>query len=168
MTRRVAILGLGARGARWAEAFHRSGWVVTGFDPEPLAGRNLTRLSDWSRQDTISATVQGADWVVCCLPERLELMQMVLKRAQAEAPKEAIVAVASRTHDIEAVQACAMRPAHVFRVTEAEDGALSLDASDRNAPEARSAARDGLAELAAVLSLSAPDGDDYGRGAESA
>lgn len=169
MTRRAAILGLGARGARFAEAFHRSGWLVSGFDPDPLAGRSLSGLTDWSREQAISSTVKGADWVMCCLPERLELMQMVLQRAQAEAPGQAIIAVASRVHDIEAVQACAMRPAQVFRVVEAKDGGMALDASERNESAAKEEAREGLAELAAVLSLPlGENGDQEDLGAESA
>ncbi len=167
MTRRVAILGLGDRGRRWAEGLHRSGWVVTGFDPDPAAGRELDVLADWTRHQTISATVQRASWVMCCLPDRLELMQMVLQRAQAETPKSAIVTVASRTYDIEAVQACTVRPEQVFRVAEADDGGLSLDVSERNTDDARRAARDGLAELAAILSMRL-DFDSDEQGAESA
>ena len=169
MSRRVAILGLGQRGARWAEAFHRSGWHVRGFDPEPGAGRVLDTLLDGRREQTISATVQYADIVLCCLPERIELMQMVLQRAQAEAPAGSVVAVASRVQDIEAVQGCALRPGNVVRVVEADDGAFSLDVSERNAPGVQRHARDVLAELAGILSLQ----DDvwsetYQRGAESA
>ena len=121
------------------------------------------------REQTISSTVQGADWVFCCLPERLELMQMVLQRAQAEAPDEALVAVASREHDIEAVQNCALRAAHVVRVAEDEDGTLSLDVSERNRKGTRSEAQSVLAELAAILSLE-PVGfdEDQDYGAESA
>ena len=168
MTRRVAILGLGARGARWAEGLHQSGWVVSGFDPDPMAGSELEKLGDWKRQQTISSTVRGVDWVVCCLPDRLELMQMVLQRVQAEAPEKAIVTVASRSFDIEDVQASAIRPGLVFRVTEASEGSLSLDASDRNSDDARALASDGLAELAAVWSLKPVVEMDHERGAESA
>ena len=169
MSRRVAILGLGARGARWADAFHQSGWLVTGFDPEPAAGRKLAGYPDMRREQTISATVQGADWVFCCLPERLELMQMVLQRAQAEAPREAFVAVASREHDVEAVQTCALRPAHVVRIAETDDGSLALDVTERNVSGLKAEAQQVLAELAAVLSLQSVGlDDDYDLGAESA
>ncbi len=166
--RRVAFLGLGARGTRWAEAFHRSGWQVSGFDPDPTAGQRLEALRDMRREQTISATVQGADLVVCCLPERIELTQMVLQRAQAEAPIEALVAVASQNQDIEAVQNCALRPAMVVRFLDADHG-LSLDVSERNAADVRQRAEDVAAELAGILSLSfeAPDAA-YERGAESA
>lgn len=168
MTRRVAILGLGDRGVRWARTFHSSGWAVAGFDPDPSAGKPLNKLPDWRREKTISSTVQGADWVFCCLPDRLELMQMVLQRAQAEAPASAIVAVAARTYDIEAVQACTIRPGQVVRVTETDDGGLALDVSERNIPETRAVAREGLAGLAAVLSMQADEVEDQARGAESA
>ncbi len=168
MTRRVAILGLGDRGVRWAETFHSSGWAVAGFDPDPTAGNPLSKLPDWRREKTISSTVQGADWVFCCLPDRLELMQMVLQRAQAEAPASAIVAVAARTHDIEAVQACTIRPGQVVRVTETDEGGLALDVSERNMPETRAVARAGLAELAAVLSIHPGEAEDQNRDAESA
>ena len=167
MSRRVAILGLGARGSRWAEAFRDSGWLVSGFDPDPAAGRRLS--ADLRREQTISATVHGADWIFCCLPERLELMQMVLQRAQAEAPREAMIAVTSRAHDVEGVQTCTIRPAQVVRVAEADDGTLALDVTERNPTGTRAEAQQVLAELAAVLSLHPvgfEDGQDLG--AESA
>lgn len=169
MTRRVAVLGLGARGSRWADAYHQSGWVVSCFDPEPSAGAFLPNRADMRREGTISATVQGAHCVVCCLPERLELLQMVLKRAQVEAPKDTVIVVATRDLEIDDIQACAMRPSQVVRVTEAEDGALSLDVTDRNEAQIRDEAEQVLAELSAILSLSPPKTvADYDLGAESA
>ena len=48
-----------------------------------------------------------------CLPDRLELMQKVIQRAQAEAPEGAVVAVTSHQHDVDGVQGCAIRPAQV-------------------------------------------------------
>lgn len=169
MNRRVAVLGLGARGARWADAFHQSGWVVSCFDPEPSAGAFLSAHADVRREGTISATVQGAECVVCCLPERPELLQMVLQRAQAEAPSQAVKIVATRNNDIDDIQASALRPAQVVRVTEADDGTLSLDVTDRNTTEIRDTAQQVLSELSAVLSLTPRVvAQDVDLGAESA
>lgn len=154
MSRRAAILGLGARGADWAATCRTAGWSVAGFDPDPSAGRVPSML----RAPTISRAVRGADWVICCLPDRLELVQMVLHRAQAEAVEAAVVAVASRCHDIEALQSCAMRPGQVVRLADQPDGGLTLDVTERNLPDLRARAEAGFAELAAIRSLMAPVG----------
>ncbi|MEO0945401.1 MAG: 3-hydroxyacyl-CoA dehydrogenase NAD-binding domain-containing protein [Pseudomonadota bacterium] len=170
MSRHVAILGLGARGARWADAYHRSGWLVSCFDPEPSAGAFLSSHDDVRREGTISAAVKGADWIVCCLPERLELLRMVLQRAQVEARSQTIIVVATRDLDVEDIQACTLRPAQVVRVTEAEDGTLSLDVTDRNDDALRDDAQQVLAELSAALSLAPREAEQAydDAGAESA
>ena len=102
---------------------------------------------------TISAAVRGADWVICSVPDRLELIQMVLKRAQAEAPRQAIVAVASPGHDVDSLQACAMRPGQVVRLVERDTGGVALDVTERNAGEVKQVAEAFSAELAALRSL---------------
>ena len=86
MSRKAAILGLGERGSAWAEMFRDAGWRVSGFDPDPSVDGLPSGSRGWRKQETISSTVAYADWVVCCLPDRLELMLKVLQRAQAEAP----------------------------------------------------------------------------------
>lgn len=154
MSRRIAILGLGTRGRRWAEAALRAGCEVTAFDPDDRAkpmGQGVRR------QSTISATVRRADWVICCLPERAELIQMVLQRIQSEAPQNAVIAVTARELDIETIQSCTIRPAQVVRVEEGVGGAVSLDVSPRNDSELRAAATETLAELGAALTLVAPE-----------
>ncbi len=150
MSRRVAILGLGSRGLRWCEAAARAGWEVSAFDPDD---RIAVPGPGIRRQKTISATVRRADWVICCLPERLELIQMVLQRIQAEAPREAVVAVGSRELEIDAIQGCAIRPAQVMRVQESPGGGLSLDVSQKNDESLRAGATETLAVFAAALAL---------------
>lgn len=149
MTRKVAVLGLGTRGGDIARAFHKSGWEVAGFDPDPGAEGAPDLKRDWSRETTISGTVNGADWVVICLPERLELMRKVIQRAQGEAPRSATIAVVTRDFDIDAVQGCALRPAHVLRVDEGENGGYVIDVSSKTDPNAKSDATTVLAQLAA-------------------
>ena len=148
MTDRAAILGLGRRGNRLAEACRNTGWDVAGFDPDDRAGRLLAGDKSWRREQTISATVKGADWVICCLPERLELMRTVIRRAQAAAPENAMVAVASRDFDIDAIQGCSLRPAQVFRVAVDEDGGLTLDLNAQNTYDVRDRVKDAFAGLA--------------------
>ncbi len=149
MTRKAAILGLGQCGGAWARRFHAAGWAVTGFDPEPLAEGVPSFQHDWRRETTISATVHGADWVVICVPERLELLRKVIQRAQAEAPKDAIFAVAARTFDIEEIQGCAVRPSCVIRVNTGETGGFIVDLTSKTEDAARTGASSVLAELAA-------------------
>lgn len=155
MTRTAAVLGLGARGGAWARLLTRAGWKVAGFDPDPAPPGAHPGLGDWKRETTISATVRNADWVVCCLPDRLELLQMVIQRAQAEAPADAVVLVCSRIHDAETVQGCALRPARVVLLSDRPEGGFAMSVTGRNAPEMREATREILAELAAVASLDA-------------
>ena len=153
MSRKAAILGLGRRGADWARLLHRAGWQVAGFDPDPLAKGLPASARDCRREETISATVRGADWIICCLPDRLELTQMVLKRAQAEAEEDAVVAVHSIRHDVHEVQACAMRAAAVVQVSDRPGGGFTLDVSTKNSDHAKSFAREVLAEVAALSTL---------------
>ncbi|NNE82032.1 MAG: hypothetical protein HKN18_17320 [Silicimonas sp.] len=160
MTGRAAILGLGRRGTRWAEACQKAGWEVVGFDPDDRAGRTLAGDKTWHREQTISGTVKGVDWVICCLPERLELMRTVVRRAQAAAPEGAMIAVASRTFDIDAIQGCSIRPSRVFRVTEDDDGALTLDLNAQNPEDMRNLVKETFSGLAAVLSLSPASGSE--------
>lgn len=153
MSRRAAILGLGRRGEAWARLCLDAGWLVRAFDPAPNAASAVVRLPGLRREDTISAAVRGADWVICSVPDRLELIQMVLKRAQAEAPRQAIVAVASPGHDVDSLQACAMRPGQVVRLVERDTGGVALDVTERNAGEVKQVAEAFSAELAALRSL---------------
>ena len=160
MTGRAAVLGLGGRGARWVDTCLAAGWEVAGFDPDDRASAGTDGGAAWHREATISAAVKGASWVICCLPERLELMRTVIQRAQASAAADAVIAVASTEHDIEAVQGCAIRPAYVFRLSEGEAGELALDVSGRNDQDLRLRATEALAALSAAQSVSGPVGTD--------
>ena len=155
MTRRAAILGLGFRGLSWAAACDASGWLVHGFDPDPQAGKGAWSR-DWRREGTISATVARADWVFCCLPERLELVRAVLRRAQVEAPREAVLAVSSSGFDLDTLQSCVAHPGQVIRLNVAPEGGVAADLSDQNPRDLRRVAQSGIAELAAILSLEPP------------
>ena len=153
--RRIAILGLGRRGQFWLRTALQSGWQVSGFDPDPAA-MPASRRSEWRREHTISATVKHADWVICCLPERLELMQKVIQRAQAEAPEASVIAV-DTCFDIESVQSCATRRDQLIQVTYDSSAGYSLSVTAYNAPSIKQEATRTLAEFAATLSL---DGDN--------
>ena len=154
MSVRGAILGLGRRGELWAELCLAAGWDLTAFDPSPGSAAAEVRLRGIRREATISAAVRRADWIFCCLPDRLELIQMVMQRAQAEAPDGAIIAVASPALDVEALQGCAMRPAHVLRISLASDGGCLLDVTDRNPEEVRDMAE---AVATQLMALGAPE-----------
>lgn len=153
MSRRAAILGLGSRGASWAETCTDAGWDVRAFDSDPAVSQDLSKLPGYRRVSTISSAVRKADWVFCCLPERLELVQMMMRRALAEAPRSAVVAVASQTYDVEALQSCTIRPGQIFRLGETEEGGVALGLSERNDPETIRFVEQAFAELAAVRSL---------------
>ena len=152
--RKAAILGLGCRGRFWLKTAVQAGWQVSGFDPDPTAFPALRR-SEWQREHTISGTVKGADWIFCCLPERLELMQKVIQRAQAEAPESTVLAVHTM-FAVEDVQTCATRPGQLVQVSRDNDAGFSLSVTSRNLPEIKSSATKTLAEFAAVLSSKLP------------
>ena len=153
MKGRAAILGLGTRGTRWAEACLAAGWDVQGFDPDDRAGGGISTGASWRREGTISGAVSGAELVICCLPERLELVRTVVQRAQAAAAMDAMIAVASDIHDIDAVQGCAIRPTQVVRLLEGEGGDLALDVSSQNNSDIRERATNAVAELSAAASV---------------
>lgn len=162
MSRKAAVLGLGERGALWAGAFIQSGWDVAGFDPE--ADGVIEQLK---RETTISATVRGSDWIIVCLPERLELMQMVIQRAQTEAPDHAIIAIASRAFDVEQVQSCAIDPARVVLASGQEDG-FSFDITSKTAGDVRHETILMFSELSAAVSVGTTEMEEPFPGAESA
>lgn len=149
MTNRVAILGLGARGLRWAETCLAAGWEVSGFDPDDRVSHD----PGWQRADTISSAVKGANWVICCLPDRLELIRTVVQRAQAQTAGKALIAVATRAFDVDAVQGCAIRPGQVFRLNDGENGGIALDVTGQNNADTRQHAAREMAMLAAADSV---------------
>lgn len=168
MSRRAAVLGLGRRGEAWAALCLNAGWDVYSFDPAPSTASAVARLSGLVSAGTISGAVRGAELVICSVPDRLELIQMVLKRVQAETSLDAVIGVASTSHDIEAIQACSFRSGQIIRLVEPEARGVAFDVTDRNPPEARQRAELLAAELAAVLSFAPPPADHQGWDAESA
>ncbi|MEO9825457.1 MAG: NAD(P)-binding domain-containing protein [Paracoccaceae bacterium] len=148
---KIAILGLGQRGEFWLQTALQSGWQVSGFDPDPKA-LGTTRRGEWRREKTISGTVKDANWIVCCLPERLELMQKVIQRAQAEAPETSVIAV-DTSFPVDDVQTCATRRGQLVQVRfDLKDG-FELAVTSKNAAPIKDAATTTLAEFAATLSL---------------
>ncbi len=147
MNKRAAIIGLGGRGQAWATTFLDAGWTVTGFDPEPLTNLPTGTGSRWKQETTISASVRDADWIAICLPERLELLQKVMQRAQAEAPKTAVVGVATTAFNIEEVQNCALRSDAVVIVSSGAKGGFTCDVSPKTSDGTRDRAKQTLAGL---------------------
>jgi 3-hydroxyacyl-CoA dehydrogenase len=157
MIRRVAILGLGQRGGAWAKAFHDAGWHITGFDPDPVPSGASVIGRDLRRETTISSSVARVDWVLICLPDRLELLRKVIQRVQAEAGDNAVIAVATSDHDMEAVRNCAMRPGNVIRVDRMPDGGFAADIPHDTSGTVRNDATAVLTELAALAGLTNRD-----------
>lgn len=154
MTLKAAVLGLGARGSAWAQLGLDCGWDMRGFDPNLEAGSWPKHVS---RAGAISSAVKGVDWVFSCLPERLELVQTVLRRAQSEARNNTVFLVASTTYDIDAIQACAIRPETVFRLSEQGDGVLGFDLTARNSDLSQQMVESRLPEMSAAYALKLQD-----------
>lgn len=153
MSRRVAILGLGETGTYWSRLCCRAGWTVTVFDPDPKAALSLGLKTGLKRHETISETVRRADLIVLCVPSRLDLIRMVIQRVQSEALPESIVISTARKHDVDEVQACALRPAQVIHLVDGEDSGFALHLTSKNSAEVRDAVKALMPELAAVASL---------------
>ena len=157
MTRTVAILGAGETGRRWKQDFLTAGWRVRLFDPDPDAPGFQDMTGDCRRVGTISGSVGDADWIVVAVPDRLELIQKVVQRAQAVATKEAVIAVTSRAYDIDALQGCGLRPGNIIRVLHDAEGGFDLHVRRRNDDGFRKKAVLALSELSAVRCLGVPD-----------
>ena len=155
MSRTVSILGAGQTGGLWARDFLSSGWRVRIFDPDAEAEGLVGIRTKIERANTISSCVSSADWVLIAVPDRLELMQKVIQRAQAEAPRPAIIAVSSSSHDVDAIQACAFRPDRVVHVGRQQDGGFDLNVTQRNNDAFRRDAVLALSELSAVRTIGA-------------
>lgn len=170
MSRKAAILGLGTRGKVWAEMFREAGWRVSGFDPDPGVSGLSGSARGWRRAETISACVASADWVVCCLPDRLELMTKVMQRAQAEAPDEAVIAVTSPLHDCEAIQGCAFRPSQIVHLGGDPGSGVALNVTARNTPDLKVAALAVLSEVCPSIPSTGygDDAEDQSDDAQSA
>lgn len=160
MSRKIAILGLGSRGRAWAEAFCEAGWRVSGFDPDQAATGLSSARRGWRRDGTISTCVAGADWVLLCLPERMELVQKVVQRAQAEAPDGAVLGVVSDAFDVDAIQGCAIRPGRIVLIDGLPQTGAELKVSHRNQSELKVDALAVLSEICAEPALNVGGMDD--------
>ncbi len=152
MSRTVSILGVGETGGDWARDFLEAGWRVRVFDPDPEA-EGLTGIrTKIERASTISSCVSEAQWILVAVPDRLELMQKIIQRAQAEAPRDAIIAVTSRVHDVEAIQGCALRPERLVHVARQPDGGFDMNVTQRNSDDFR---QEAVLALSAVRTIGA-------------
>ena len=155
MSRTVSILGVGKTGGSWARDFLEAGWRVRVFDPDPEAEGLFGIRTKTERASTISSCVSKAHWVIVAVPDRLELLQTIIQRAQAEAPRDAIVAVTSFSHDIDAIQNGALRPDRIVHVGRQDDGGFDMNVTQRNSDEFRQDAVLALSELSAVRTIGA-------------
>lgn len=154
--RAVAILGLGDTGAAWARALHGAGWALRVFDPADIVGDAMPKGSGCRRMDTISASVRDAKWIVVALPQRLELQQKVIQRAQAEAPKGAIVIVTAGDLQLDDLQGPAPSPERVVQLRRDDTGEIALKLTRRNADGLRADILSLLSEIEGDLHLPAP------------
>jgi len=107
----VALLGAGVIGGGWAARFLLSGWDVRLHDPDPDAGRKVAAVVENARRAWRSLTlaplpaegtltiagsleeaVAGACFVQESAPEREQLKQELLARAEVAAPPDAVFA----------------------------------------------------------------------------
>lgn len=169
MTQRsAAILGLGRTGGAWADALHDAGWAIRAFDPDERPEGRLPKGASARRVQTISGTVRDASWVFISLPQRVELIQKVMQRAQAEAPDHAVIVTTARDLDLDTVQGCARRPERVVMLRPGEDGRVALFMTGRNDETIRGDVLALLSEVEGALDLPAPPVEDDDTGNDAA
>ena len=130
---KAAIIGGGVIGGGWAARFLLMGWDVRVFDPDPEAQRkigevlanarrSLPGLSDvalppegtLSFHDTMSAAVDGADWIQESVPERLALKHKVYQTLQEHCAEGAIIGSSTSGFKPSELQDCATRPDQII------------------------------------------------------
>lgn len=130
--RKAAILGGGQRGAGWAARFVLNGWDVAVFDPDPgvrdavvavvdAARSSLPALSDLPMPaegglhftNRISETVENADWIAECAPERIDLKRKLYQQVQSHCRAGTVIASASGRFTATVLQSCATRPEQI-------------------------------------------------------
>lgn len=133
MTKTAAIIGGGVIGGGWAARFLLNGWDVRVFDPDPEAERKIGEVLENARRslpglyeaplppegqltfhETISAVVQGADWIQESVPERLELKQKVYQALQDHCDPKAVIGSSTSGFKPSELQSCATRPDQIM------------------------------------------------------
>jgi 3-hydroxyacyl-CoA dehydrogenase len=157
--RRVAIVGTGSVGARWAALYLARGFDVIASDPEPGAEATLRQQIDaaWpalkalgispkgspehlSFEQDVAAAVVKADFIQECGPEDRERKIGLVSEIDRAAPADCIIASSSADLPISAIQsACAnpercitahsMNPAHLMPLVE-------IAAGEKTSPQA--------------------------------
>ncbi|MFO7919502.1 MAG: carnitine 3-dehydrogenase [Nioella sp.] len=135
MTKTAAILGGGVIGGGWAARFLLMGWDIRVFDPAPQAEETVQAMLDRARaalpalydvalpdegnmsfHDTISAAVEGAQWIQESVPERLDLKRKLYQQVQAVCDPGAIIGSSTSGFTPSELQGCATRPEQIVVV----------------------------------------------------
>lgn len=111
MSTKAAVVGAGVIGAGWAARLIENGIDVAIFDPSPDAERRVAevlanaerayaaltmirrpRKGEITHAASIAETVEGADWIVESVPERLDLKRKAYAEIEANTSKQAVIA----------------------------------------------------------------------------
>jgi carnitine 3-dehydrogenase len=111
VSRKAAIIGAGVIGAGWAARLIEHGIDVVIHDPAAAAPRLVREVlanaerayaklgpvrpphrGEVAFAEAVAAAVDGAEWIVESVPERLSLKQRVYAAIEASAPEAAIIA----------------------------------------------------------------------------
>lgn len=126
---RIAIIGTGLIGGGWALHFLRLGWDVSAHDPAEGAEARLRDMvtRDWpsmerlglaggaSRDrltfhDCLAGALEGAEAVLECAPERLEVKQALFEEMDAMAPPETLLFSCTSSFTISDIRVRTRRP----------------------------------------------------------
>jgi len=77
---RVAVLGLGSIGQRFAEVFANLGYRVNGWSRGP---HELSGISSYHGRDQLAACLGPCDYVICVLPETAETRDIIDRKTLA-------------------------------------------------------------------------------------
>lgn len=128
----VTIIGYGNRGRVWAHQAVQAGWYVRIFDPAATSGLDDERIS---QHELMSTAVDGADWIVLCLPDRLALLRKVIQHLQTTCGAQTAIGVMSVTSTVQDLQGCAKWPGAVVHVELPDHGTARLNVTPGNSDD---------------------------------
>lgn len=129
--RRVAVIGLGTIGMRWAAVFSHAGLDVVAQDPDPAAWERWSAQRDTLLNElqqllpregepgnvtftvSVEEAVKSADFIQENAPEKLELKRALLAEIDAAAPEYAIISSSSSALHVSDFQIECAKPERV-------------------------------------------------------
>lgn len=131
--RKASVLGGGVIGAGWVARFILMGWDVQVFDPDPEAPRKIDEVMENAKRalpglyehklpeqgslsfaDSLEEAVEGSEWIVEAVPERLDFKLDIFKQVQSSCDENAIIASSTSGFKPSELQQGSIRPEQII------------------------------------------------------